>query len=310
MSLMGLLHEMQAALLSGEADIAPILLKFRLLAAKLGSDPLQEWVKHELEGYPTDLEVPDYRVLEVVYRGTFSGPFGSGIKNAPIPSYLIEQYAGEHWNKFNMRQSVAAVDELVNAAKDSGGTVTINSSNLILLLQGKVYDGYACNEVNGSIGVSQIREIQHAVRSRILELLIEIEKSVPASAQISIGNEQPSSDQAGKVNQIFYQTVHGSMTNVSNTGTIGTVNIGIAPGDLAGLLDSLVASGIDHDDATEFANALASETPESKSEPFGSKAKAWIAKNIGKAVDGTWKVGIGVATEVLKSAAISYYGLE
>jgi hypothetical protein len=304
---MALLHEMQTALLSGEADIAPILLKFRLLAAKLGSGPLQEWVKHELEGYPTDADVPDYRVLSVSYRGTFSGPFGSGIQNAQIPTYLIEKFAGESWATFQMRQSVAAVDELV---KESQGNLHINASNLILLLQGKVYEGYACNDVTGTIGVAQLKEIQHAVRSRILELLIELEKAVPGASQISIGNEQPKEDESGKVNQIFYQTIHGSMTNVSNTGAIGTMNIGVAPGDVAGLVGLLVEAGIGEQDANDFVATLASEEPESKQEPFGAKAKVWIAKNLKKAADGTWKVGIGVATEVLKTAAIGYYGLK
>lgn len=302
---------MQAALLSGESDIAPILLKFRLLAAKLGSNPLQEWVKHEMEGYPTSVEVPDYRKLDVVYRGTFSGPFGSGIKNAPIPSYLIEKFAGESWTTYQMRQSIAAVDEFVNASKDSGGTLSINASNLILLLQGNVYENYACNEVTGMISVAQLRELQHAVKSRILELLIELESSIPAASQISIGNETatPAPDQSGKVNQIFYQTIQGGMTNVSNTGSIGTITVGIPAGDLSGLIVSLVAAGIAENDAKEFANALASESPESKEEPFGAKAKGWIAKNLKKAADGTWKIGVGVATDVLKAAALSYYGL-
>jgi len=306
---MALLHEMQASLLSGDAAIAPILLKFRLLAAKLGSGPLEDWVKHELEGYPADVDIPDYRVFEVAYRGTFSGPFGSGIKNAQIPSYLIEQHAGASWNTFKMRQSVAAVDELVDSSKDSGGSLSINSSNLILLLQGKVYEGYACNEVTGTIGVSQLKELQHAVRSRTLELLIELEKSVPGASQISIGGEQPKPDHSGKVNQIFYQTIHGGMTSVATTSSIQAINIGIAPGDMAGVIKALVDVGIQEEDAEEFAGALAAEAPESKTEPFGAKAKIWIAKNVKKAADGTWKAGVGVATEVLKQAALKYYGL-
>ena len=99
------------------------------------------------------------------------------------------------------------------------------------------------------------------------------------------------------------------MTNVSNTGSIGTVNVGVAPGDILSLINSLVASGINEEDAKEFAAAVASESPESKEEPFGAKAKTWIAKNLKKAANGTWKIGICVATDVLKAAALSYYGL-
>ena len=54
-------------------------------------------MKHESEGYPSAAEVPDYRKIRVFYTGTFSGPFGSGIKNAPIPPYLIEKIAGKRW---------------------------------------------------------------------------------------------------------------------------------------------------------------------------------------------------------------------
>lgn len=307
---MALLHEMQTALLAEGADIAPILLKFRLLAAKLGSGPLQEWVKHEIEGYPTGVEVPDYRKLEVIYKGTFSGPFGSGINNAPIPSYLIEKFAGKSWTTYEMRQSIAAVDDLVATAKSSGGTLHLNSSNLILMLQGNVYENYACNDVTGMIGASQLKEIQHAVKSRTLELLIEIESAIPAASQISIGsNGNQATQDSGKVTQIYYQTVHGTMTNVSNSGTIETINIGVTRGDETSVSAALSNAGISEIDAKEFSAILAEEQPDSKEEPFGEKAKDWIAKNIKKAADGSWKIGIGVATDVLKAAALSYYGL-
>ena len=82
---MALLDDIQAAVLEEGTDLGPILLKVRLLAARLGSQPLADWVKHESEGYPPDSPLPDYRIIPVSYTGTFSGPFGSGIKNAPIP---------------------------------------------------------------------------------------------------------------------------------------------------------------------------------------------------------------------------------
>ena len=76
---MSLLHDIQAAVLQEGADLGPILLKVRLLAAQLGSQPLADWVKHESEGYPSETPVPDYRIIQVTYTATFSGPFGSGI---------------------------------------------------------------------------------------------------------------------------------------------------------------------------------------------------------------------------------------
>jgi hypothetical protein len=183
---MSLLHQIQESVIQEGCDLGSVLLKLRLLASKLGSNVLEEWVKHESEGYPQDAEVPPYRIISVSFRGTFSGPFGSGIRNAPIPPYLIEEHAGERWVNYEVRQSIAAVDDLLRRSPEAG-SLQIDSSNLILLLQGKIYEGYACNEIKGSISRSGLSEIQQAVRSRILELTLELEKSITAASQVSFG---------------------------------------------------------------------------------------------------------------------------
>jgi len=165
---MSLLHDIQSAVLEERADLGPILLKLRLLAARLGSQPLADWVKHESEGYPKDAPVPDFRIIPVSYTASFSGPFGSGIRNAPIAPYLIEKFAGRQWTRHQIRQSIAAVDELL-ASSSKGGSVDIDAANLILLLQGKVYSDYTCTEVTGTISRTSLAE---SVRSRILELTV------------------------------------------------------------------------------------------------------------------------------------------
>ncbi|MHA1559099.1 MAG: hypothetical protein ACTSWI_00270, partial [Alphaproteobacteria bacterium] len=68
-------------------------------------------------------------------------------------------------------------------------------------------------------------------------------------------------------------------------------------------------AGLPREAAAEFAEAVADEEPESSERPFGAKAREWLKRNIGKAVDGTWKIGAAVATKVLEEAALRYYGL-
>ena len=119
---MSLLHEIQASVLQEGSDLGPILLKLRLLAARIGSQSLAEWVRHESEGYPRDAELPGYRFIPVSYTANFSGPFGSGISNAPISPYLVKKYAGKHWVRYEMRESIAAVDDLL-ANADNGGNL-------------------------------------------------------------------------------------------------------------------------------------------------------------------------------------------
>ncbi|MCD6485823.1 MAG: hypothetical protein J7K35_00630 [Syntrophobacterales bacterium] len=306
---MPLLQQIQESVVQEGSDLGPILLKLRLLAARLGSDILEEWGKHESEGYPKDAEVPSYRIVGVIYRGTFSGPFGAGINNAQIPPYLIEKFAGESWAKYEVRESIAAVDEMVKNSSD-GGTFGIDASNLILLLQGKVYEGYACNDISGSISPTAFYEIQQIVRSRILELTLELERSVPGAMRVAFGTPAAKESETEQVQQISQQIIYGNVSTAVAGGAGANIAVAISERDNNSFIEHLVATGIPEGDAKELAEIMATEEPSSSDEPFGQKAKNWIASNLKKAAEGTWNIGISVATKVLTEAALKYYGLK
>ena len=282
---MSLLREIQASILDANSEIGSILLKLRFLASRLGSAQLEEWVKHEAEGYPVDVDVPEYRRLSVSFRGVWSGPFGSGVKNAPIPPYLVEKYAGKSWTKMVMRESIAAVDELATGESDS---IYIDTSNLILKLQGKVYPHFSCLSVEGEVSKHTFREIQNSVRNRVLNLTIELEKAVPSVVEVKLGESVTDGrDTADAVTHVFHQTIYGSNTTVSNTGDGAQVNLAITIGDGNSLVQVLENSGIPKEAAREFAETLASEEPDGPDRPLGERARKWLARNIGKAADGT-----------------------
>lgn len=308
---MGLLHEIQTSVVQEGAHLGPALLKLRLLAARLGSEPLEEWIKHESEGYPRDSEIPSYRVVGVSYRGTFSGPFNSGISNAQIPGQLVEKFAGKQWIKHEIRDGIAAIDELVRSSAEGGGTLGVDASNLILLLQGKVYADYACNGIQGTISRAALTELQYAVRSRILELTLELEKSIPAATDITFGSSELSEKlNSDKVNQISRQIIYGNVTTISSSGVGSQINVSNSEGDNKAFIEYLVKAGIPKDDASELADIVAVEQPSSTEELLGAKAKTWLVKNIRKAADGTWKIGVSAATKILTEAALKYYGLK
>ena len=88
---MSLLREIQNAAVDKDADIPTILRKCKVLAARLGNDQFKQWVEYELNGYPSKDVLPKYRILRVHSCGHFAGPFGSGLKNAPIPLMNIPE---------------------------------------------------------------------------------------------------------------------------------------------------------------------------------------------------------------------------
>jgi len=209
-----------------------------------------------------------------------------------------------------MRESIAAVDDLLANAED-GGHLGINAADLILLLQGNVYADYACNSVTGSIPRSSLASIRHAVRSRVLELTLELEKSVPDAAAVAIGPAAlPSAPSAAAATQIAQQIIYGNFTSIASTGDGATIQVAVAPHDAKSLAQFLTGSGMVEEDAQELARLAASEKPESNEEPMGPQVRNWLVENLKKAASGTWKMGIAVATDVVKEALLKYYGLK
>lgn len=277
----------------------------------LGSRPLDDWIKYESQGYPIDADLPPYRIVPVSYKATFSGPMGSGLKNAPIPPALIDKFAGESWTRHEIRESIAAVNELARPTEDGDATLRFDAADLILLLQGKVYEGYGCNAVTGYLSRASLVEIQHAVRNRILDFAFALQDSVPGAADITIGKQGSTSiSESEKVTQVYHQTIYGTVTNVGRDAEVTNVAVVPAERNTEAFVEALVSKGILESDATELANIVASEAPGTREDPFGKKAKAWITKNIGKALDGVWNVGLQTATKAITEAALAYHGLK
>ena len=76
------------------------------------------------------------------------------------------------------------------------------------------------------------------------------------------------------------------------------------------LVRYLARSGFIEGDARELAELAASERPESTSEPMGPKVRGWLLENLKKAANGTRKMGVSVATDVIKEALLKFYDLK
>ena len=310
---MSLLLSIQNGAISEDSALGPLLLKTRLLASKLDNDVLADWVKYESSGYPKDVPVPEYRKVGVSYRGTFTGPYNSGISNAQIPSYLIEKFCGKQWVRHEMRASVSGLQNLVRSSEGGSGQLQLgNTANLIPLLQGKVYEDYACNDIQGIMSESCIVEALHAVRSLILELCIKITDEFPEAIKIEASDMERnmSDEKSGQVTNIVNQTVYGTSTTITSSGDFAHINIDNDQNSSEELFKTLAENGILEADAKTISEIIASEKPSKGKDKLGKKAQNWLLENLQKAVDGTWEIGISAASDLVTKAAARYYGLE
>ena len=58
----------------------------------------------------------------------------------------------------------------------------------------------------------------------------------------------------------------------------------------------------------DFATWLKNENPDYENKDLGPKAKIWLTKMLGKAVQGSWDIAAGIGANILTNALKSYYG--
>lgn len=306
---MALLSDIQESLLTEGSNIGTALLKLRFMASRLGSDVLEDWVRHEAEGYPQDTPVPPYRLAELAFSGTFVN-IVQEISNAPIPNYIVKKHAGAPWDPYEIRESVAVIESMLST-KPHEASFGVNSSNLLLLLQGNVYPNYTCISVKALLNYNALKRIESAVRAKVLDFTLELEKRVPEAAEITVGGKTPALDVSKReiVRQITNNIFQAPVTTISNTGQFGAVTVNVVIGNVETFVAQLIASGIPETDAKELGSIIRDEQPESAQQPFGQRARKWLGGKLGTASDTAWGMGKSVATSIITEALKKYYGL-
>ncbi len=208
---MSLLREIQDAAIDSKTDLASLLRKCKVLAARLGSEEFKSWVDAELSGYREVEDLPEYRILHVTSKGHFSGAFGSGMNNADIPLMCLPEKFRETMARSNMMEPVASIEALV--IKSDGGTAQEPwNPDFVAMVGQKIYQGMNCMQAWKVIPITALIAALDEIRNRILNFVLEIEAQDPAAGEAAL-NSMPVPPE--KVNQIFNTYISGSVGNVA-----------------------------------------------------------------------------------------------
>ena len=248
---MSLLREIQDAAIDSEVELATLLRKCKVLAARLGNAEFKRWVENELSGYDDKEKLPDYRVLNVNSKGHFSGPFQSGLRNADIPLSCIPEKFRENLAHSYLMQPVAAMEALVEGST-SGTAQEPWNPDLVAYVGEEIYKGMNCMQAWKVIPITAVIAALDAVRNRILSFVLEIESEAPNAGEAPI-NSNPVPQE--RVHQIFNTYIAGNVQNVA-TGSSDfeqhATKTDASPEVFALLLDALQSTN-----NTELTNQLA-----------------------------------------------------
>jgi hypothetical protein len=209
---MSLLRDIQETITNPSFRLADILRKAKVLAFRLDHQEFKDWVNRELNGYKSNDNMPEYRILrEVESYGYFVGIAGNQGDHIPIPSHSIpKEYRGVMRTIF-ISQGVECIESLV---QQSGNNLTLCipwTPDDVAVLQPKVLTHMECISAWRKVGVISYVAVLDTVKNRILDFVLEIESKFPNAGDIQYGNKPiPKQD----IQQIFNSFIlHSSITS-------------------------------------------------------------------------------------------------
>lgn len=286
--------------------LSVLLRKCLLLAHELKNNRLKSWANQELIGYSSKDGIPEYRVVGAGAQGNFSGAFGSGLKNWPIPPVALEEKHREFAERVYLVQAVSAYEDIV---AQEGGTILFEwPGNLVVYYQKKFFEGrYGLISAWQEVPKSSLVELLDTIRNRTLNMALEIKEELGPTAS-DFRSLQPSDIE--KVQQTIVNNIYGGTNYFANGQSQMTANTTvtqtiISVGDRQQLNAVLLRSGLSESDLQKLTEA----TQADGQKKMGERVTAWIKATAPKVLAGGVKIGAAIAQQLLSDWLKQYYGL-
>ncbi len=260
---------------AGDEKITRLLRSLEVIASRGGLLALGDWVSHELAGYPPDAVLPEYRgPFDAVVLGIFSGPFGSGLKNALIPSANFPEFMRDQLFTLSYPHPVVELEQFARAGDDlrvvwDANEVAITNT---LIRQGEItlYPGMGLMEAWRVLTQAQLAGVIDGVRSRVLKLALEMERIAPEAGEK--GATFPPAAASMIVNILNSSGTNVALGNVGPSVT-QSAELGVTPGDWTSLMQALVELGVPGGELNALRDAIAEDGGVE-----GDRTRSWVGR--------------------------------
>lgn len=274
---MSLLRDIQRDI-DAHSDLAVLLRKCKVLAARLGNDEFKNWVDSELSGYPLKSSLPDYRIAAVHSKGHFSGAFGRQLNSVDMPLICVPEELREDLSNVYLTMSVATMQSLADSGDPATNLQEPWDASIVAFIGKNFFDGMNCIGAWKVVPRAALTGVLDVVRTRILSFVLEIEAENPDAGEAPI-NSTPVPQE--KLVHIYKTVIHGDVQNFAsgNSGDVVQHAVYLGPGDAAMLNELLEAINAVEDGPGKSALAkvvMAMKVAPSRKE-FGARYKEFIS---------------------------------
>lgn len=302
---MTLLAKIRDAAVDSKMEISVVLRQCAVLATRLKHDGFKKWVEEELNGYPTGIPLPPYRIVKgVTSIGHFMGAFGEQITNVPLPLSNVPAEIRERISQVEFRQGVGELQAMVVGHNDD--LMSRWPPDLVARVAHRYFEGRTLMAAQMELPRSTVTGVLDAVRNRVLQFVLEIEDQTPDVGEVQPGTASPISSE--RVTQIFMTTIMGA-ANIAVGGQNVSQSVQVVADDIDSLRKYLIELGVPTPDVAELETALKQDGPPNQEGQFGPNISGWIGKMVKKAAEGAWKIAIPAAATILASGIRWYFGL-
>ena len=295
---MSLLNQIQDDLTSPSSNLSDILRRAKVLASKLKSSELRAWVKLESEGYESSEDLPDYRQMYLGLLGTYKGPYGGGINNAPIPLMNLPDDVKEWATKFEIYDNVATLEEMLRQSKNS--FQYYHPPELTKLIEHNIgrQPPLVLVETFKTVTRYTLTGVVDNIKNRLLDFVLELQEQ-------GINPDEPNSTATDQdlVRGAVVNHIYGNNNTVAIGDQISQQISLVQRGDINSLIEQLRKYEVPSEDLEDLRDAISAE-PEVTSGNLGPRVSGWLGKMTTKALSGAWTTAIQnapvVATEAIK----------
>lgn len=174
---MTLFQQLQNDILDDEQLLSSVLRRAKVFAAKLPSINLRVWVESELNGYPDKSQIPVYRRRSAVNYGSFIHQITQEVSESAIPLERIPSGARKYVDELALGNSVRSLEEILESGP--GPYRLPWPAPLLERLADTLYADYRCRQAWKVIHRSLIESILDSIRTKLLNLLLALEKTDP-----------------------------------------------------------------------------------------------------------------------------------
>lgn len=239
---MGLISEIIAAALDEETSSSVLLRKALVASRRLGNSEVAEWIQHELNGFPHDVELPSYRRI----KGELQGE-DDWVGWKPV---LFEKNYGDI-DRASLHQSIAELEAMQEKAGIGYLYLSLphEKQHLLRKATGENMRFAICIPRH-----AVIRCVQN-VRNSILEWALKLESEGVTGEGASFSPQEVKA--ASSVSYVIHNNIgsmHNSQIQQHSTGT-QTIASGSDLGALRELMESVLARHAELGDASGEAKA-------------------------------------------------------